>query len=212
MEEVASWIGPPYHHLHRLTSFFLIHCNRMDTCFQAKQSVELLIPEAPLPITGYLRCADRVVGALSSAGEVFELGDDLFQLQLKPISFLSLSIQPIVAMRVWNEGADCLHIQSVKSEILGLEQFNNPNFQLNLTGELRPVEQRRRTYLQGHVQLSVEVEMPMPLALTPKPILESSGNAIMSGVLSGMKQRLKKNLIQDYQDWASQSGVLLSSC
>jgi Protein of unknown function (DUF1997) len=46
--------------------------------------------------------------------------------------------------------------------------------------------------------------MPMPIALTPKPVLETTGSAIMLGVLSTMKQRLTKNLVTDYQEWANQ--------
>lgn len=173
----------------------------MDTCFQAKQSVELVVPPADQPIEAYLRQSARIVQAIGSSGSVISLGDELFQLQLKPLRFLSLTIQPIVDMRVWTTPDDCLHIKSVNSEILGLEQFDNPQFMLNLIGKLQPTVVRCKTRLRGEVQLMVKVEMPMPIALTPKPILETTGNTIMSGVLSSMKQRLKRNLIHDYKAW-----------
>ncbi|MBE9029383.1 DUF1997 domain-containing protein [filamentous cyanobacterium LEGE 11480] len=173
----------------------------MDTCFQAKQSVELFIPNEAVPIQPYLRESERIVRAIGNSGTVMPLGGELFQLKLKPINFISLQLQPIVDMRVWTSNDDCLHIQSVACEILGLEQFNDPQFILNLVGELKPVTIRRSIRLQGHVHLSVQVNMPMPIALTPKPILEGTGNTIMGGVLSSMKQRLKKNLVKDYQDW-----------
>jgi hypothetical protein len=174
----------------------------MDTCFQAKQSVELFIPDAALPIAAYLRQSARVVRALGSSESVIALGGELFQLRLKPLNFLSLRLQPIVDMRVWTTGDGTLHIQSVACEILGLEQFNEQQFMLNLVGELQPVTIRRTVRLQGHVSLSVQVDMPMPIAMTPKPLLEGTGNTIMAGVLASMKQQLKKNLIADYQDWS----------
>jgi Protein of unknown function (DUF1997) len=175
----------------------------MDTCFQAKQSVELFIPDAALPIQAYLRQSARVVRALGSSESVVALGGELYQLRLKPINFLSLRLQPIVDMRVWTTSDGNLHIQSVNCEILGLEQFNEQQFMLNLVGELQPVRVRQSMRLQGHVQLSVQVDMPMPIALTPKTILEGTGNTIMSGVLASMKQQLKKNLVADYQTWAN---------
>jgi Protein of unknown function (DUF1997) len=175
----------------------------MDTCFQAKQSVELFIPDAALPIHAYLRQSARVVRALGSSESVIALGGELFQLRLKPLNFLSLRLQPIVDMRVWTTGDGSLHIQSVDCEILGLEQFNEQQFMLNLVGELQPVTIRRTVRLQGHVSLSVQVDMPMPIAMTPKTILEGTGNTIMTGVLANMKHQLKKNLITDYQTWAS---------
>ncbi len=179
----------------------------MDTCFQAKQSVELFIPDAALPIQAYLRQSARVVRALGSSESVIALGGELFQLRLKPLNFLSLRLQPIVDMRVWTASHGGLHIQSVRCEILGLEQFNEQQFMLNLVGELQPVIVRRSTRLQGHVSLSVQVDMPMPIAMTPKPILEGTGNTIMTGVLANMKHQLKKNLISDYQAWASNAAA-----
>ncbi|NJN49531.1 MAG: DUF1997 domain-containing protein [Alkalinema sp. RL_2_19] len=173
----------------------------MDTCFQAKQSVELFIPHEAVPIQSYLRESERVVQAIGNSGTVKTLGGELFQLRLKPINFISLKLQPIVDMRVWTTPDDCLHIQSVNCEILGLEQFNRQQFSLNLVGELKPATIRRSLRLQGYVNLTVQVDMPMPIALTPKPILEGTGNTIMNGVLGSMKQRLKKNLVKDYQDW-----------
>jgi Protein of unknown function (DUF1997) len=181
----------------------------MDTCFQAKQSVELFIPDAALPIQEYLRQSARVVRALGSSESVIALGGELYQLRLKPLNFLSLRLQPIVDMRVWTTSDGSLHLQSVHCEILGLEQFNQQQFMLNLVGELQPVVLRRVTRLQGHVSLSVQVDMPHPIALTPKPLLEGTGNTIMSGVLASMKQQLKRNLVTDYQDWAAATAAAM---
>jgi hypothetical protein len=140
------------------------------------------------------------------------LGDEVFRLQLTPINFISLQLQPVVDMRVWTTAEHCLRIQSVDCQILGLEQFQEQDFMLNLVGELKPATVRRSTRLQGYVHLSVQVAMPMPIALTPKPLLEGTGNTIMAGVLSTMRHRLKKNLVKDYQAWvrAESSPSLLS--
>lgn len=186
----------------------------MDTCFQAKQSLELFVPHEPLPIQTYLRQSHRVVGVFASTGNVTALGDELFRLHLNPINFISLQLQPVVDMRVWTAADDCLRIQSVDCEILGLEHFQEQEFRLNLVGELKPMVVRRSIRLKGYVHLKIQVDMPMPIALTPKPILEGTGNTIMSGLLNTMKQRLKKNLVSDYQSWVrteSQTALISAS-
>ncbi len=192
--------------------------NGMDTTFKAKQSVDIAIPAGPMLIQPYLRQSMRIVNALTSSdhkgpsSQVEALDGDLYRLKLRPLKFLALTLQPIVDMRVWTSSDDVLHVQSVDCEILGLEQFNNPQFELDLIGELYPVAVRGKIHLQGQIALTVKAEMPMPIALTPKPVLEATGNAIMLGVLTTMKQRLLKNLIADYCDWVDtqQRSVLAS--
>jgi hypothetical protein len=192
--------------------------DRMDTCFKAKQSVDIWVPTAAVPIQRYLQQSARLVEALASSGGaasglVEALGGEYFRLKIKPLKFLSLTLQPIVDLQVWLAANDVLQVRSVGCEILGLEQFDNPQFTLQLAGQLQPVTVRQALKLQGGVDLRVDVAMPMPIALTPKPILEATGNAIMLGVLTTMKQRLMKNLVADYQDWVkseqrSLSGVI----
>jgi hypothetical protein len=179
--------------------------NGMDTCFKAKQSVDIVIPPESLPIEQYLRQSERIVNALASldgsrSGNVTALGGELFRLALRPFGFLTLNLQPIVDLRVWMT-ADQVNVSSVGCEILGLEQFSEQQFELKLLGEMYPVVARGVTRLQGQVSLQVLVDMPMPIKLTPKPVLEGTGNTIMSGVLTTMKQRLQKNLVVDYRDW-----------
>jgi hypothetical protein len=180
----------------------------MDTCFKARQSVDMMIPPAAVPIEAYLRQSERIVQALGNTGPntggVEALGGELFRLKLKPLKFFTLLLQPIVDMRVWVDGDDLLRVQSVGCEILGLGDFDQQHFDLNLSGEMYPMLVQGRMKLLGEVSLRVNVDMPMPIALTPKPVLETTGSAIMLGVLSTMKQRLTKNLVADYQNWANQ--------
>ncbi|MBC6417497.1 MAG: DUF1997 domain-containing protein [Prochloron sp. SP5CPC1] len=41
--------------------------------------------------------------------------------------------------------------------------------------------------------------------LTPKPLLEFTGNGLLKSVLLRIKQRLQGQLLQDYHEWASGS-------
>lgn len=182
----------------------------MDARFSANQSVEIAVPDLARPITEYLRQGDRIVAALVGNGEMVMVSRDVYQLRLAPIGLLSLRFSPIVDIRVWTTDDNVLHVQSVGYQILGLESFGNPRFELKLAGELYPKQARHKTTLQGHIDLFVAVEVPRPLSLTPRVIIERAGNAVMAGVLGSMKQQLLQNLVADYQSWVRQGKAVLS--
>ncbi|MCZ0903733.1 DUF1997 domain-containing protein, partial [Microcoleus sp. HI-ES] len=65
-------------------------------------------------------------------------------------------------------------------------------------------------YLKGKADLEVQVELPPPFWLTPKPILEATGNALLKSVLMSVKQRLMHQLLLDYRRWATSESELRS--
>lgn len=172
----------------------------MPTCFSASQSVELVIPDQPIPIQHYLRQPQRLIAALVDPNRIEPLGADVFRLKMRPLSFLTLSIQPTVDVRVTEiEGSICM--ESIACEIRGVEYINQ-RFGLKLVGRLTPSVVNDITYLKGKADLRVEVEMPPPLWLTPRPILEAAGNGLLHSVLLTIKQRLMHQLLSDYCQWA----------
>lgn len=174
---------------------------QMDTRFTASQSVELPVAEQPIPIQHYLRQPQRLVNALAASSRIESLGDELFRLKMRPLSFMMVSLQPIVDLQVWAEPDGTIHLRSVRCEIRGIEYINQ-RFALNLVGKLQPRQLKQTTYLVGKADLEVTVEMPPPLMFTPKPILETTGNGLLKSVLLTIKQRLMHQLLLDYQEWA----------
>jgi hypothetical protein len=45
------------------------------------------------------------------------------------------------------------------------------------------------------------VDIPHPFSLTPKSILETTGNGLLKSVLLTIKQRLLHHLLADYRHW-----------
>lgn len=174
----------------------------MHTCFFASQTVELVVPEQPVPIQYYLRQPQRVIQALVESHRIEQLGKECFRLKMRPLSFMTLSIQPTVDMQVWANSDGAIHLQSVACEIRGVEYINQ-RFSLNLTGRLAPHTIRQSTYLIGKADLQVQVDLPPPLWLTPKPLLETTGNSLLKSVLMTVKQRLMHQLLIDYREWAT---------
>lgn len=174
----------------------------MDTRFFASQTVDIPVVEQPIPIQHYLRQPHRLVNALTTANRVESLGRDLFRLKMRSLSFMTLSLQPIVDLRVWADAQGSVHLRSVRTEIRGVDYIND-RFSLDLIGQLQPHTVDGLTYLQGRADLEVRVELPPPFLLTPKSILETTGNGLLKSVLLTVKQRLMHQLIVDYQTWAS---------
>ncbi|AFY49994.1 Protein of unknown function (DUF1997) [Nostoc sp. PCC 7524] len=172
----------------------------MATKFTASQSVEIAVPHQPIPIQHYLRQPQRLVNALVDQKRIHQLSEEVFRLKMRPLAFMSLSIQPTVDMRVWAESNGIIYLRSVGCEILGFEYINQ-RFSLNLRGHLSPYQINMDTHLQGRADLEVQVDLPPPFSLTPKPILEATGNGLLKSVLLTVKQRLMHQLLEDYRQW-----------
>ncbi|AFZ04702.1 Protein of unknown function DUF1997 [Oscillatoria nigro-viridis PCC 7112] len=181
----------------------------MYTRFNASQFVELAVPEERVPIQHYLRQPRRLVNALVDRSRTQQLSDDCFRLKMRPLQFMMLSIQPTVDMRVWAQADGTINLESVACEIRGVGYIND-RFALNLKGKLCVHQSSGVAYLKGKADLEVQVELPPPFWLTPKPILETTGNALLKSVLLSVKQRLMYQLLLDYRRWASSESELIS--
>jgi Protein of unknown function (DUF1997) len=174
----------------------------MATRFTASQSVKIAVPPQPIPIQHYLRQPQRLVNALVDQSRIQQLSEEVFRLKMRPLSFMTLTIQPTVDMRVWAESNGIIYLRSLGCEILGFEYINQ-RFALNLQGHLSPHQHSTGTRLEGRADLEVRVELPPPFSLTPKLILETTGNGLLKSVLLTIKQRLLYQLLVDYRQWVA---------
>lgn len=174
----------------------------MQTRFDASQSVQIAVTEQPIPIKHYLRQPQRLVQALVDPCRIEQLSEELFRLKMRPLNFMMLTIQPTVDVRVWSEGDGTVYLESVACQIRGVEYINQ-RFALNLKGKLFPCQVNGVTHLKGKADLQVQVELPPPFWLTPKPMLEATGNGLLKSVLLTIKHRLMHQLLLDYCKWAT---------
>ncbi|NJL60789.1 MAG: DUF1997 domain-containing protein [Methylacidiphilales bacterium] len=172
----------------------------MVTTFTVLQTVEIAVPEKTIHIQHYLRQPQRLVHALVESSRIKQLSEEVFRLHMRPLTFLSISIQPTVDMRVWAESNGVIRLQSIACEILGFEYINQ-RFSLNLEGYLSLEENLSVTNLKGRADLQVIIDLPPPFCFTPKTILETTGNSLLKSVLLTIKQRLLHQLLADYSRW-----------
>lgn len=177
--------------------------------FHASQSVTIPVNEQPLPIQHYLKQPQRLVKALIDPSRVQVLEPELFRLSMRSFDFMMVHIQPTVDLKVWNGPQGGLCLRSVKGEIRGSEAINQ-RFKLALEGFLTPTVKQGETRLEGTARLAVDVDLPPAFWLSPRPLLEASGNGLLKSVLLSMKQRLSRQLLSDYYCWVkSQQGQSL---
>lgn len=138
--------------------------------------------------------------------QVEELGQGVFRLHLQVIKFLMIDIRPVVDLHIDTRQAGRLDVRSVGCEIAGNE-FIDQRFSLSLSGELQIDDQGEVAHVEGNVDLSIAVDLPPMLRLTPRSVLERTGNQILKGILATMKQRLLRQLAADYERWSSQQTV-----
>lgn len=174
----------------------------MATQFTASQTVKINVPPQPIPIQHYLRQPQRLVNALADNSRIYQLSDEVFRLKMRPLNFMSLSIQPTVDLKIWAESNGTINLRSLSCKILGFEYINQ-RFCLNLQGHLSLHQLNGVTTLQGRADLEVQVEIPPPFCFTPKAILEATGNGLLKSVLMTVKQRLLHQLLADYRCWVT---------
>ncbi len=173
----------------------------MQTQFKAKQAVDITVHEQPVPIQHYLRQPHRVIKALVDTKRTEQVEKNVFRLKMRPLKFMVLSVQPTVDMKIGAQSDGEIHLESVGCKIEGID-FIDRRFNLRLKGILSPKAVGNQTHLVGQADLWVGVDVPPPLAFTPRSILEATGNSLLASVLATIKQRLMNQLLADYRTWA----------
>jgi len=178
----------------------------MQNQFKASQTVQIPVQEVSnVPIEEYLSAPQRIVAGLTEAGGVEQIGPDEFRLTLRPLQFLSLKFVPVATLRVSSPALGELLIESQDCQLLGAETFNQ-HFQLQLNGVLQTQRRGSQAQLNGKADLRVGINVPPPFNLTPKAVVNATGNSLLKGILKRIQQRLKQQLVADYQRWATQLG------
>ena len=168
--------------------------------FSASQSVTISVPPQPQSINDYLSEPSRLVSALVDEQQVQAVGPNTFRVRVRPLKFVGFTIQPVCDIEVWLEG-ETVRLSSTTCQLEGYESFNQ-KFALNMQGYLVSQPTKKGDNLRGQANLMVSVDLPQALRMTPKPLLERTGNSLLNGILLTLKQRLMRQLVANYCAWA----------
>ncbi|MDJ0660470.1 MAG: DUF1997 domain-containing protein [Crocosphaera sp.] len=179
--------------------------------FKASESLALPVKQTPIPIHHYLRQPQRLVKAIADPKLMEPLSDHEFRLKMRPLNFMDIyHFQPTVILGVWSDNKGTVFLRSQDCDIRGIDYIND-RFSLTLKGKLSPQEKEGKIYLQGQANLTVEVDLPPALRLTPEPFLTVTGNSLLRGVLSRIKQRLLNQLLKDYHYWVDSQSEFINN-
>lgn len=172
----------------------------------ANQSTHMRIQQHAVPVSHYLKQPRRLVRALMNPAQVDELGHDTFRFHLRGFEFLMLKIRPVVDLKIDVSQPGLLRVRAVDCWIKGNETINE-QFSLELSGFLTLEDQDGFAQLNGEAKLAIAVGLPPVLQMTPMSLIEATGNQILRGILSTMKQRLNRQLAADYEQWSREQAT-----
>ncbi|WP_269623532.1 DUF1997 domain-containing protein [Prochlorococcus marinus] len=167
----------------------------MSLAFNARQKIDLPVKENFQRLPDYLLQQERVVGAMLDSKKLDYLGEGNFRYRVTSFKVFQLEVNPVVSIAVKNSEGNKLQMHATDSELDGLGLVDD--FELMLDATLIATE----TGLNGEAFLGVSVSQPPLLRLIPPKILESTGQSILNGILLGIKARVGKQLISDFEDW-----------
>ncbi|MEL6351890.1 MAG: DUF1997 domain-containing protein [Cyanobacteria bacterium J06627_28] len=173
--------------------------------FSASQAVTISVPSQPHSVNEYLSEPSRLVSALVDEQQVQALGANTFRVRVRPLKFVGFTLQPVCDIEVWTEG-ETVRLSSTKCQLEGYESFNQ-KFSLNMQGYLVSQVTNKGNNLRGQANLIVSVDLPQALRMTPKPLLERTGNGLLNGILITLKQRLMRQLVANYCAWATSAST-----
>ena len=177
-----------------MLSKFLI----MALAFTARQKIDLVVQDNAEQLSDYLLQQERVVGAMLDSKKLTPLGPGSFKYEVTSFQVFQLQINPVVSIGVENTDSK-IRMFVTESHLDGLGFVDD--FDLTLDAVL----EAKSSGLEGEAILGVTVSQPPLLRLIPPKILESTGQSILNGILLGIKARVGKQLIVDFNDWCKEN-------
>ena len=170
------------------------HSSIMPLAFEARQKLDLPVLKNVERLPAYLLEQERVVGAMLDSKKLTLLGPGSFRYAVTSFNVFQLEINPVVSIGVENSEGK-LKMYATDSELDGLGIVDD--FELTLNATLEATEQG----LEGEAILGVSVSQPPLLKLIPRKVLETTGHSVLNGILLGIKSRVGRQLVIDFDDW-----------
>ena len=107
-----------------------------------------------------------------------------------------LTLEPIADVQIYPNDCGKVIIYSDSCRLRHQSALNR-RFSFKLQGWL--AARNDNSGVSGNAELDISIDLPAAFRLTPKSLLESTGNALVNGILVAIKQRLQRRLIHEYR-------------
>jgi hypothetical protein len=169
----------------------------MPLAFSSSQQLLLPVQVGTEHLPAYLREEQRVVASLLDPNQLVALGPGHYRYRVTRVQVFQLQIQPVVELKAHHDG-DRLELEAVDCQLEGLGLVDD--FQLGLRSWLEASAQG----LEGEATLAVNVSQPPLLKLVPPRVLEATGRSVLRGILVGMRNRVRRQLLLDFEQWCGE--------
>ena len=170
----------------------------MALAFSARQKIDLVVQDNQEQLPDYLLQQERVVGAMLDPKKLTPLGSGSFKYEVTSFKVFQLQINPVVSIGVENTERK-IRMYVTESHLDGLGFVEDFDLTLDALLEAKP------SGLEGEALLGVTVSQPQLLRLIPPKMLEQTGQSILNGILLGIKARVGKQLIVDFNEWCKEN-------
>lgn len=178
------------------------------TEFKARRAVTIPCTEGVLKPEDYLKEVDRVVKlTFPDSSRMKYMGQNLYRLQILPITFFTLTATPLCDIKVYYQDPS-LRIRSDRLVLDGTalsEEIKNLDFGFRLQGDLRAVREKGfrsdKISFSGSVSLRMKFDVPVPFSFMPEQLVSSVGDDLLDRILGVMESQLLKGIARDYMAW-----------
>ncbi|MEM9511747.1 MAG: DUF1997 domain-containing protein [Cyanobacteria bacterium P01_E01_bin.48] len=175
--------------------------------FKARQTATVRLCGNRDRVREFLQDPQHLIAALLDREQVRQIDRHQFEVSMRPIGALGMTIQPIVRLDIRSNADDgSVQLQALGCRIAGNDWIDR-RFNLIFQGELAPsrtFEDRAGevTLLSGVADLSVSIELPPIMQLTPRSVVNGVGTTVTQGVLAALQRSLSKRLPQHFSHWS----------
>ena len=170
----------------------------MSLAFSASQQLDLPVASEADRLPAYLDDEQRVVQALLDPSQLEPLGPGRYRYTVTQVKVFQLKIQPVVELQVVRRNGR-LELEALDCQLEGLGLVED--FRLGLCSWLAAADGG----LTGEASLSVTVSRPTLLKVITPRVLEATGRSVLGGILLGIRTRVSKQLLGDFQSWCRSS-------
>jgi len=182
-----------------------------------------LTPQAPRRfIEKFVQDEDRIASSLWDSKLRKKIGKQTYRLQLRPLKFVTLQLEPSVDMVMWveeknvqttvttskninNDTTPVFYLQSIgfdpNLQLLPGVGFNSESLNINIETCGSMQVSRNGSGLEGKIGFVTSGKLPVPLLLLPESVLKSAADLLSNTVKVFIIQTFEKSVIKEYQNF-----------
>ncbi|XP_072956802.1 uncharacterized protein [Typha angustifolia] len=174
--------------------------------FIARRSESTVVKQLQRPLAEYMSLPASQYSVLD-AERIERVDDNTFRCYVYRIKFFAFEICPVLVVRVEEEpDGCCIRLLSCKLEGSPLVEAQNEKFSASMVNRIsckKGLQESAFQQLASDTSIEVAIDIPFAFRAIPVEVIESTGKQVLEQLLRLMLPRFLKQLVKDYQAWAS---------